>query len=158
MEVDKELFEYWMGRLTRAVETLILCERQGLRVRSAKVQLRRISKVEWEEGVQIIVRRLDQAPEGMTMQELREFVRSAGYERLSKNLGSAEKRRLNPMDELVRQKLVIMTRDVTKNGNVKFGARRYWTRSWYLRKFATLPDEWQTQEVEDAIREVDESS
>lgn len=36
MEVDKELFEYWMGRLTRAVETLILCERQGLRVRSAR--------------------------------------------------------------------------------------------------------------------------
>jgi hypothetical protein len=156
--VTKELFEYWMGRLTRAMETLILCERQGLRMRSAKVQLRKINKVEWAEGVQIIVRRLDQAPEGMTVQELREYCRTAGYERFSKNLASAAKRRLSPLDELVRQKLVIMTRDVTRNGNTKFGARRYWTRSWYLRKYATLPEEWQEQAVEDAIREVDESS
>lgn len=160
---DKALFEYWMQRLTLAVERLMRAEQQGLRVRSAKVQLRRINKVEWEECIQLIVRRLDQAPEGMTAKELAEYIKKAGYERMSKNLAAPNKGRKSPLAELVAAKLVLTTRDAPKHKvnsfePSKYGARRFWTRQWYLRKFATLPDDWQQAFVEEGLNPVDSAT
>jgi hypothetical protein len=151
------LIEYYGRRILLALETLVHAERQGLRVKMAKAQESKINQVQYEEGVQAIVRRLDQAPEGMTTREIADWLIKAGHERIAKNVvAQAKNHRKNPLDELVKAQLIFFSRDPTTRAP-KFARRRYFTRGWYLRKFAQLPDYAQRTEMEDALTAVDNS-
>jgi hypothetical protein len=150
-----QLVEYYMKRMVELLEQLIRAEQQGLRMRAAKTQLRKVHLIEWEEGIALIVRRLDQAPQGMLLAELQTYMHNAGYERFSKNLTVAKARRKNPMDDLVKKGLVFVTRDGSGGPRSK---RRYWTRQWYLRAFASLPDAAQQMQVEESLNPVDNLS
>lgn len=153
------LIEYYGRRILLALETLVHAERQGLRVKMAKKQEAKINQVQYEEGVQAIVRRLDQAPEGMTTREIADWLIKAGHERIAKNVvAQSRSHRKNPLDELVKAQLLFVARDPVLRGAPKFARRRYFTRSWYLRKFASLPDHAQQSELEEALNPVDTSS
>lgn len=152
------VIEYYLKQITKHLATLVGVERQGFRVRAAKKQSRKIQRIEVEEGIQLLCRRLDQAPEGMTMKEMAAFMHEAGWEKFAKNMVKYNHAGRNPITDMIKNKLVIVTRDQVAQGGKFAGPRRFWTRSWYLRKFASLPDDWQQAEVEEALNPVDESN
>lgn len=150
-----QVIEYYLKRMVELLQSLVRSEQQGLRIRAAKTHAGKVHKVEWEEGMALIIRRLDQAPEGMLLTEIRNYMKNAGYERFSKNIDVSRANRRNPLDDLVKKHLVFVTRDGIGS---RANKRRFFTRQWYLRKFAQLPDAAQQVEVEEALNPVDNLS
>ena len=146
--------DYWGEETRQRLTQIIRQEHHGWRIRHHVSTSTLVGTDEWENGKKMIVERLRSAPDGMTKQEIKDFLHEAGYKRVAGAVLATRNGRCPLAQLLKEQRVFVSVEDSQHHGGRKgFKRNRYWAREHYLRNYAQFSDDQQRDLVEAAIEE-----